>query len=264
MASISLSTQSDPSHLGIRPMGFVQSLAYFGVPALGMVVGFHLVRPWLVSMGLQPFYAYGLGLGVPLALLWLAAILAHRRECSGLTLQNRLRLHPMNGKTWLWVLATSIVGLLGAGLLAGLSFVLINNGFMPLPANLPAALDPRTTNMQSAFLAFYGELRHNWALVAFYAVLLVFNIMGEEYWWRGYILPRQELAFGKWAWLVHGLMWAGFHVFKWWDVLNLVPICLGISLMVSRLKNTTPGIIVHFIVNGIGWVIVVLGAVGML
>ncbi|NJM41415.1 MAG: hypothetical protein HC853_11945 [Anaerolineae bacterium] len=71
MASISLSTATSATHPGIRPMGFAQSLAYFGVPALGMVAGFHLVRPWLVSMGVQAFYAYGIGLGVPLALLWL-------------------------------------------------------------------------------------------------------------------------------------------------------------------------------------------------
>jgi len=28
----------------------------------------------------------------------------------------------------------------------------------------------------------------------------------RELWWRGYILPRQELAFGRWTWIIHGLL----------------------------------------------------------
>jgi hypothetical protein len=36
-----------------------------------------------------------------------------------------------------------------------------------------------------------------WILVYYAVVMLVCNIGGEELWWRGYVLPRQELAFGK-------------------------------------------------------------------
>jgi membrane protease YdiL (CAAX protease family) len=41
-------------------------------------------------------------------------------------------------------------------------------------------------------------LRGAWWILIYYAVLiLVCNIGGEELWWRGYVLPRQELAFGR-------------------------------------------------------------------
>lgn len=64
-------------------------------------------------------------------------------------------------------------------------------------------------------------------------------------WWRGYVLPRQELAFGQHTWIVHGLLWIGFHAFKWWDLISLLPLCLGLSYLVSRLKNNTPGLVMH-------------------
>src|SRR5262245_47483043 len=35
-----------------------------------------------------------------------------------------------------------------------------------------------------------------WVLIYYGVVMLVGNIGGEELWWRGYVLPRQELAFG--------------------------------------------------------------------
>ncbi|MFP4323970.1 MAG: type II CAAX prenyl endopeptidase Rce1 family protein [Anaerolineales bacterium] len=51
-------------------------------------------------------------------------------------------------------------------------------------------------------------------MLGVYAVSLFGNIIGEELWWRGYILPIQERAFGKWAWLINGLLWiVVFHAF---------------------------------------------------
>jgi len=43
-----------------------------------------------------------------------------------------------------------------------------------------------------------------WILVYYAVVILVCNIGGEELWWRGYVLPRQELAFGRATWVIHG------------------------------------------------------------
>ncbi len=100
-------------------------------------------------------------------------------------------------------------------------------------------------------MGLLGEpVQRRWDQVLLTLVLLFFNIIGEEFWWRGYILPRQELAWGRWTWLVHGILWMLFHAFKYWDWLALLPGCLGIALMAQRRRNTVPGIIVHLIVNG--------------
>jgi membrane protease YdiL (CAAX protease family) len=69
------------------------------------------------------------------------------------------------------------------------------------------------TSVPTEFLGI--ALRGNWGMALVYLAILVLNIVGEEFWWRGYVLPRQELAHGRWAWLVHGILWTLFHAPFW-------------------------------------------------
>lgn len=115
------------------------------------------------------------------------------------------------------------------------------------------------TAMDQAF----GGLSGNWLALIAYVVFLCFNVIGEEFWWRGYILPRQELAFGKWAWIIHSLLWAFFHAFKWWDILGILPLTLMIPFLVWRFRNNTIGIVLHFLINGLGLIPILLGILGV-
>jgi membrane protease YdiL (CAAX protease family) len=48
--------------------------------------------------------------------------------------------------------------------------------------------------------------------------------VGEELWWRGYVLPRQELAFGRATWVIHGILWSVIHLFMQptlWDTVRM-------------------------------------------
>jgi hypothetical protein len=137
-----------------------------------------------------------------------------------------------------------------------ISRALIESDVTPLPAYIPLALDPRansTSDPEVLRTLMGGQIEGNWPIVIVYFVLLFFNIIGEEFWWRGVILPRQELAFGRWAWLVHGLLWCLFHAFKYFDYLSILPITLAIPYVSQRLKNNTPAIIAHYVVNGLGF-----------
>jgi membrane protease YdiL (CAAX protease family) len=87
---------------------------------------------------------------------------------------------------------------------------------------------------------------------------LVLNILGEEIWWRGYLLPRQEAQFGKSAWVWHGILWAFFHLFKWWTIPALVPVCLVVPFVAQRTRNTWPGMLSHFVLNGLGMLVAVI------
>jgi membrane protease YdiL (CAAX protease family) len=50
----------------------------------------------------------------------------------------------------------------------------------------------------------------------------------------------------------HGLLWTAFHVFKWWDLIGLLPVCLAIAYVSQRTKNNWPAFIAHFLFNGLG------------
>jgi membrane protease YdiL (CAAX protease family) len=78
--------------------------------------------------------------------------------------------------------------------------------------------------------------------------MLVCNIGGEELWWRGYVLPRQELAFGRAAWVVHGIGWSAFHLFMQptlWDTVRMAITGVALSFVAQRTKSTWPGIVGH-------------------
>jgi membrane protease YdiL (CAAX protease family) len=254
--------------MNLKPLRFLPSLLYFGLPALLFVAGFWVLMPWLIQRGMLPYYAYMLGLGIPLALLLLLSLLWLRvegREITWATVKSRFRLQRMDGKAWLWSLGALVAGsIVGFALFGQLSHALIELGAIPIPAAIPAFMDPTSlTDPLVAYDTAVGGLRGNWLPFIVMSVLLVFNILGEEFWWRGVVLPRQELAFGKWTWVVHGVMWAFFHIFKWWDVLSLLPICLALSFVCSKLKNTTPGIVIHGITNGIALVPLLIGILGI-
>jgi membrane protease YdiL (CAAX protease family) len=92
-------------------------------------------------------------------------------------------------------------------------------------------------------------LRGAWWILVYYAVvMLVCNIGGEELWWRGYVLPRQELAFGKAAWLVHGVFWSAFHLFMQptlWDTVRMSITGVALAFVAQRTRSTWPGIVGH-------------------
>jgi membrane protease YdiL (CAAX protease family) len=101
-----------------------------------------------------------------------------------------------------------------------------------------------------------------WILAA-WLPMFFFNIFGEGLFWRGYIFPRQELAFGRYTWLVHGCCWWMFHIpFGVTLLVTLVPIIFITSLVVQQTKSTWPDIIIHTLINGSGFLLVVLGAIG--
>ena len=209
---------------------------------------FYVIMPALIRGGVLPFHAQSIALIIPLAGLLLAALLAYRLEGKPFTwsaLAARFRWRRMDGRAWLWTLGVWVVQIAIWFLLQRLSAWLIAQGVVPVPQNLPAFIDPGSDVSGAVYDQAAGGLKGNWAFVLTSLAVLFFNITGEELWWRGYILPRQELAFGKWTWLVHGLLWTGFHAFKWWDLLGLLPLCLGLSYVVCRLRSNTPGLVMH-------------------
>lgn len=262
MENIKMENESLQEFPNLKPMCFKTSLLFFGVPSLIMFVGFHFVMPNLIRHGYTPFNAYFIGLGLPLLFMFIASIIAFREEGNEMNLsvlKNRFRLHQLSWKMWLLAIVITIITLILYGISIKLNSLLLSKDIILMPSSLPAWLDSsKGISMESLSQAF-GGLSGNWfALIASFT-FLIFNIIGEEFWWRGYILPRQELVFGKWTWVLHGFLWAFFHTFKWWDILSILPITLILTYMVWRFKNTTVGIVIHLIINGMGLIPIFLG-----
>jgi membrane protease YdiL (CAAX protease family) len=247
-----------PEARSLKPLPLSLALLYFGIPALVFVVCVYVLIPFFIGRGMTEFTSYSLSLLIPLAAMLVASFLALRAEGYPLTWSStteRFRLRKMDRGDWLWTVVSLIVMFIGAGIFGVLGQLLVTDHIIPLPAQIPTALlDPTVdpANIYNVFLAALGPNVHgNWGLVILTVVLLTFNIFGEEFWWRGVILPRQELVHGKSTWLIHGLLWTLFHAFKYWSWIGLLPVCLMLSYVAQRRKNTWPGIITHYAINGL-------------
>jgi membrane protease YdiL (CAAX protease family) len=215
----------------IRPMRLWQSVLFFLLPGLYALFSQYVLFPSLVRLGISEEYAYSTALLTGFVLLFLATIIALRVEgwsYSWATVRERLRVRRMDANAWKWTLIFLVLYLLLGFLFNILAqFVYEKLGFWPPDADIPL------TN------------------IPFLVIVFVANIFSEELWWRGYILPRQELEHGKLAWIVNGILWSLFHIFKWWAVPFMLLRQWMLPFVVQRTRNTTPGILIHFISNGL-------------
>jgi membrane protease YdiL (CAAX protease family) len=250
----------------LKPMPFWMSLLFFGIPCIAGWVSVYIVLPALTNLGFPMFWNFWLCLTIPLAGMLIAALVAFRlegRPWKWVELKSRFRLRPVKRKDWFWILA--LIGSIGLYLFLRqtISSRLASLSRFAFPPYLPSILDPRLsqTSIPSEYLGI--PLHGNWWILLVMFAVLCINIYGEEFLWRGYILPRQELVHGKWTWLIHGLLWSSFHSFWKWDVLAILPGALLLSFVATRLKNTTPGIIFHWVNNGMTLVATMLGIMGL-
>jgi membrane protease YdiL (CAAX protease family) len=239
----------------LKPLRFWVAFLMFAVPSALVTFGLYVLMPAIarrVESGLI-WWFLALYIG-PLMLLVPAALVAYRLEgypWSWDVFKRRIRLKRVTGRGWLWVSGIVAVGLTASVLLSGTLPWLADHPWFTPPDFIPPAVDPRLQQTGIPTDILGTSLVGNWGLLALYAGALVFNILGEELWMRGIILPRQEVAYGRWAWLIHGLMWCLFHFPQRWTYLQILPITLFLSYATSRTQNTTIAIAAHYIGNGL-------------
>ena len=232
----------------IKPMGIGQSIIIFAVASLALWLGtrylFPVINKWLgVETVVSWFLVAGLGIFFPI--LVLAGILLKKERVlkrPGLW-KNRLRFRSMNRGDWLWSLA-------GIGSIAVFSGLILKG--------TEAIFG--TVSSQPPFMAFDSLTSGRyWILLVWFPYWLL-NIMGEEILWRGVILPRQEVRFGKWTWIFHGFCWALFHIpFGWKLLITMLPILFIQSYVVQKRQNTWIGVFIHAGINGPSFVAISFG-----
>jgi membrane protease YdiL (CAAX protease family) len=213
----------------LKPMGWVESILMFGIPAAAYAAGMLWLRPALMSLGMTIGNAHFIAMALLNGGLLAAAVIGYLQEGNPLTwsgFARRMRLTRMSGRTWLWAL-------LGTVFLLLLSLA-VNLVAVPLFKAINFALPSQPLGN-----------RPLWMIVT----SLFLNIVGEELWWRGYIFPRQELTFGKKTFLVQGILWPFFHIVRWYEVPFMMMTQWVIPFVAQRTKNTWPGIISHTCLN---------------
>ena len=137
------------------------------------------------------------------------------------TIRRRFWLNnPISPKTgqknnWLWWLIVPLILLMVA---LGLAIApALNSMWTKL---FPFLAEPQGYSMAALFAP---ELRAFWIgawdLLALQVVLSIFNtFLGEEFIFRGVLLPRMKGVFGKWDWVANGVLFGLYHLHQPWGL----------------------------------------------
>jgi len=227
---------------------FLPAAALFAVGAGLLLVATRLLIPILVeSYEFDPllawFTAVGFGVLLPLILLGCAVLRLESRGSSAALWTDRLRFRRLGRFDWL-ICGASLAAV--ALLTALVALVLVSwRG--------PSALYP-------AFLPGLPLSPGRYWLLWVWPVFWTVNILGEEFVWRGVLLPQQESAHGRWAWFFNGAGWSIFHAVMGWQLVMLLPLSFILPYAVQRSGKTSVGVILHAAINGPAFLAISLGA----
>ena len=207
-----------------------------------------------LSAGLQPVDAGLLRMKLmAIGLIWqfvLAMIILYRKEGNirlG-TISRRFWLnHPVSARTgetkktlWWWIIPLSV---LAAALGIGLHSALVDvwTGIFPFFA------EPEGYDMSALFAP---ELRSMWLgawdMLGLFFVSALFNtFLGEEFIFRGVLLPKMEGVFGKWDWVANGILFSLYHLHQPWGILATLPADLIFAYSGKRFRSNWFPIILH-------------------
>jgi membrane protease YdiL (CAAX protease family) len=232
----------------MKKIGLPYSILVFGIAAIALFLETQYLIPFLsIQTGLEPIIFWiivaGLGIFFPMLLLSYLILKSEGLKIGKDTWKDRLRFKMMNKSDWLWCAGSIIlIGILSLLIIKALEI------FIGKVESHPPFMyfEPLTPDRY-------------WILLIWFPYWLL-NIMGEEIFWRGVILPRQELAFGKNTWLIHGFFWGIFHIaFGWQLLITLVPILFIQSYVVQHRKNSWTGVVIHAVINGPSFIAISFG-----
>ncbi len=232
----------------IKGIGLLKSLLIFGIASAALILETQFLIPYLSNRtGCEPiifwFLVASLGLFLPLLILAYFILKSENVKIGKHTWQDRLRFRRMNKADWLWAI--------GAIIVIGISSFAI--------MNLLEVFTGKVEN-QPVFMSFEPLTPDRYWILLLWLPYWILNIMGEEILWRGVLLPKQEIAFGKSTWLINGVLWGIFHIaFGWHLLLTLIPILLIQPYVVQRRKNTWIGVVIHAVINGPSFIAISFG-----
>jgi membrane protease YdiL (CAAX protease family) len=152
-------------------------------------------------------------------------------------------------KNWGLVVLLLVVGI-GVTMLLGEPVNVAMARLLPPPDWFPASQHPlkEVQGVEDALpgVVFGGNI----LFLLLYLFNSVMNIVGEDLYYRGALIPKLHGLFGRWAWLAGAVIWPIKHLYVWWNVLgNTVILGLAGAYIFGPLGSLPVAMLVHFIGN---------------
>lgn len=166
------------------------------------------------------------------------------------TIKRRLRLNaprdPKSGRTrrvlWLWLIPLIVAA-------AAWDIFLTSPMDSAWVSVFPALGEPPGYNFAAVFESpgMLESLEGAWWFLGLFVLSAVFNsILGEEFLFRGVLLPRMTGVFGRWGWVANGVLFGLYHVHQPWGIAgNMASGALFLALPSWYFRSTWMSVIIH-------------------
>ena len=163
------------------------------------------------------------------------------------TIRRRFRLnHPVSPKTGqkdkrLWWLVLPLL----------LLIFIVQSKIAPVFNGIWTGLFPFLAEPEGFKMAalFAPEMRALWVgawnLLALIVLQSVFNAFGEEFIFRGALLPRMKGVFGRWDWVANAVAFGLYHLHQPWGLPGNILSGLLYAFTAGRYRSTWFSIILH-------------------
>jgi len=170
--------------------------------------------------------------------------------------------HPVSARTgetkkslWWWIVPLVLL----------VAFVEID--LRPTLVNLwaiifPLVAEPKGYDIYSMFTPeLSAQMVGAWGLLGLFFVNALFNtVLGEEFLFRGVLLPKMEGVFGKWDWVANGVIFGFYHLHQPWDIPSSILTGLTYTFSAKRFRSNWMAVIIHS-VESIPILVTILAAV---
>jgi membrane protease YdiL (CAAX protease family) len=185
------------------------------------------------------------------------ALVLLRREGYPLTLgglRDRARLRwPKGWKMWLLALVVIVLAF-ALGMLTGP----IHKSVASIPGFTPPDWWPPISNPNAEVTSVEGmfpdmNLAGNWLFFIMWFIVfgLIFNIIGEELYYRSFLLPKMRGVFGRWAWVANGVLFTLKHIYQRWIYFGILPGALAFAFLGGPIGSVYMSMIAHWLGNNL-------------
>ncbi len=239
-------------------------LMIWAFSAVPMAILAFVITPIIVPIiDLPPLIVYWMAIIVGLIWQFILSIIILKNEGYNLkwsTVIKRMKyqrpINPKTGKTNSWLFLWVIPFIILSALLQ------TSVGFPDL--DLDSLIAPFIRGLPQYDLSKLAtpEYKGAWWILGLFLVTMLFNyFLGEEFLYRGILLPKMNGVFGKWDWFANGLLFGFYHLHKPQVILSTALLFGFVFAFPSkRFQSNWMAVIIHGL-EGLFGLIMVLGII---
>jgi membrane protease YdiL (CAAX protease family) len=238
-------------------------LSIWALSAIPMGVFAFVITPRVVAItNWPPLITYWIAVNIGLVWQFILSLIILKYDGHTLnwqTVVTRMKyqkpVNPRTGKSGYWLLFWTLPFILLSAI--------IQSGVISLP-DVDSLMTPMIRHLPKYDLSSLAtaEYKGAWWILGLYILTSVLNyFFGEEFMYRGILLPKMNGVFGKWDWFFNGILFGFYHLHKPQVILSTALYFGFVFALPSKiLQSNWAAVIIHGL-EGVLGIAVILGII---